>query len=70
MGLVIRVSNTEVLNVSRINEKIAGICEHVVSIDSHLHFMPQAGELMTLLEILNEEGIAYQFQSSKQSAEC
>lgn len=69
MGLVISVSKSEACNMLKHNEKISGICEDVVSNDGHLLFRPQAGKLMALLEILNEEGIAYHFLGSKQKEE-
>lgn len=69
MGLVISVSTTVVPNLSKLNDQISGICEVVESNDGHLLYIPQAGKLMALLEILNEEGIAYHFQRSKQKEE-
>lgn len=69
MGLVIYVSKTEACNMLKLSERITGICENVVFNDGHLLFRPQAGKLMALLEILNEEGITYHFLGSKQKEE-
>lgn len=69
MGLVISVSTTVVPNLSRLNDQVSAICEIVESNDGHLLFKPQAGKLMVLLEILNEEGIVYHFQGSRQKEE-
>lgn len=69
MGLVISVSITVALSMSKLNNQISGICEVVESNDGHLLFIPHAGKLMALVEILNEEGIAYHIQRSKQKEE-
>lgn len=65
MGLVICVSNSEALKASKLYEQICSVCEDVVSNDSQLLFIPQAGKLMAVLEMFNEEGIDYHFQHSK-----
>lgn len=69
MGLIICVSKTEALNHSKLRDLVSDTWEDVVSSDGQWRFTPQAGKLMAVLDILNEEGIAYHFQSSKHHEE-
>lgn len=67
MGIVICVSKTEGLDSSWLYEQMSGICEDVSCEENKLLFVPRAGKLMAVLAILNQGGIAYHFQSSKEN---
>jgi hypothetical protein len=69
MGLVVCVPKSEALRASRLNEQISDICEEVISDEDRLLFVPRPGEVMALLQVLNEEGIRYSFHHAARDKE-
>lgn len=64
MGLIIFVSKQEALTEKFLHDELASLCSYVVQNDDHFLYYPKAGKVMALLKMLNENGLAYRFQST------